>query len=186
ISATSGTSVRLRISFIAAAASSSGTAMRTISQPASTICSIWRMVLSTSVVSVLVIDCTTTGAPPPIWMSLTLTARVVRFIKFGVPISIGLSVTKDESPDLKELRNIQVHDKDHQHQDHGQSGKLDPLLHRHRQCAAEPGHHFFEAEDGDLAAVEKWYRQQVEYAKVQADHRKDRNQSDESLFPNHR
>jgi len=32
-------------------------------------------------VSVLVIDWTTTGAPPPIWMSRTLTALVGRFIK---------------------------------------------------------------------------------------------------------
>ena len=31
---------------------------------------------STSVVSVFVIDWTTTGAPPPIWMSLTFTALV--------------------------------------------------------------------------------------------------------------
>ena len=35
---------------------------------------------STSVVSVLVIDWTTTGAPPPIWMSRTFTAFVTRFI----------------------------------------------------------------------------------------------------------
>jgi len=40
MSATIGTSVRFLISYIAAAASSSGTAMRTISHPACTISSI--------------------------------------------------------------------------------------------------------------------------------------------------
>ena len=49
----------------AAAASSRSTVMRTISEPARASAATWRTVPSTSAVSVLVIDCTTTGAPPP-------------------------------------------------------------------------------------------------------------------------
>src|SRR5687768_6191553 len=77
MSATSGTcGTRRRISLSATAASLSGTARRTTSQPARTISSICLTVPSTSDVSVFVMDCTTTGAPPPICTSLTFTALV--------------------------------------------------------------------------------------------------------------
>jgi hypothetical protein len=49
----------------AAAASSRSTVMRTISEPARASAATWRAVPSASAVSVLVIDCTTIGAPPP-------------------------------------------------------------------------------------------------------------------------
>src|SRR5262245_32246288 len=49
----------------AAAASSRSTVMRTISEPARASAATWPAVPCTSAVSVLVIDCTTTGAPPP-------------------------------------------------------------------------------------------------------------------------
>jgi hypothetical protein len=49
----------------AAALSSRSTVMRTISEPARCSAATWATVWSTSAVSVLVIDCTTTGAPPP-------------------------------------------------------------------------------------------------------------------------
>src|SRR6267143_5353238 len=81
ISATIGTSgTRLRISLSAIAASLSGTASRTISQPALTISSIWATVAPTSAVSVLVIDWMTQGAPPPIWTCLTWTAFDFRIL----------------------------------------------------------------------------------------------------------
>ena len=54
------------IVFSASASLSRGTAQRTRSPPASATARIWRMVACTSAVSVLVIDCTATGAPPPI------------------------------------------------------------------------------------------------------------------------
>jgi hypothetical protein len=67
MSATSGTSgTRRLISLSATAASLFGTARRTTSQPAATISSICLTVPGMSSVSVFVIDCTTTGAPPPI------------------------------------------------------------------------------------------------------------------------
>src|SRR5271165_4366382 len=56
---------RSRIRGTAAAASSRSTVRRTISEPARASAAIWRAVASTSAVSVLVIDWTTTGAPPP-------------------------------------------------------------------------------------------------------------------------
>ncbi len=50
----------------ASASSSRGTAQRTMSAPASATRRIWSMVAETLAVSVLVIVCTATGAPPPI------------------------------------------------------------------------------------------------------------------------
>ncbi len=61
----------------AAAASSRSTVMRTISDPARASAATWRTVPSTSAVSVLVIDCTTTGAPPPTVTEPTWTAVVL-------------------------------------------------------------------------------------------------------------
>ena len=58
----------------AAAASSRSTVMRTSSEPARASAATWRAVASTSAVSVLVIDCTTIGAPPPTMTPPTSTA----------------------------------------------------------------------------------------------------------------
>src|SRR5579872_4629027 len=57
----------------AAAASSRSTVMRTISEPARASAATCAMVPSISAVSVLVIDCTTIGAPPPTatWPTMT-------------------------------------------------------------------------------------------------------------------
>ena len=54
-----------RIAGTAAAASGVFTVMRTISEPARASSLTWMAVPITSAVSVLVIDCTTTGASPP-------------------------------------------------------------------------------------------------------------------------
>ena len=61
----------------AAAASSRSTVMRTSSEPARASAATWRAVPSTSAVSVLVIDCTTMGAPPPTMTPPTSTATVL-------------------------------------------------------------------------------------------------------------
>ena len=60
----------------AAAASSRSTVMRTSSEPARASAATWATVESTSAVSVLVIDCTTTGAPPPTCTVPTMTGTV--------------------------------------------------------------------------------------------------------------
>ncbi len=52
--------------------------MRTISEPAWARAATWRTVASTSAVSVLVIDCTTIGAPPPTVTLPTWTGTQVR------------------------------------------------------------------------------------------------------------
>jgi hypothetical protein len=59
----SGDSLTMRCS--ASASSIFGTAQRTSSHPADASSAIWAIVASTWCVGVSVIDCTTTGAPPP-------------------------------------------------------------------------------------------------------------------------
>src|SRR4051794_25897852 len=54
---------------------SRGTATRTMSAPASATRRIWSIVACRLAVSVLVMVCTTTGAPPPIWTPPTVTER---------------------------------------------------------------------------------------------------------------
>jgi len=59
----------------AAAASGELTVMRTSSEPARESSATWSTVERTSAVSVLVIDCTTIGAPPPMTTPPTRTSR---------------------------------------------------------------------------------------------------------------
>src|SRR5215470_3140916 len=67
---------RSRIAGTAAAASAVFTVTRTSSEPASASARTWSTVAAMSAVSVLVIDCTTIGAAPPIATSPTRTVRV--------------------------------------------------------------------------------------------------------------
>ena len=71
-----GSGERLTISTSAVAASRSGTAGRTISQPESFSSSIWRRVAWTSRVSVLVMVWTAIGAAPPTTTSPTRTGML--------------------------------------------------------------------------------------------------------------
>src|SRR5206468_5031171 len=73
MSATTGRIERRTISFSASPPRLSGTATRAISHPAACSCSIWRIVASTSCVSVVHIDWTETGAPSPIAVPPTQT-----------------------------------------------------------------------------------------------------------------
>jgi hypothetical protein len=66
MSAMTGIGESRTMSGSAFASSRLGTATRTISQPADASAAICAVVASTSCVFVSVIDCTTTGAPPPI------------------------------------------------------------------------------------------------------------------------
>jgi hypothetical protein len=66
MSAMTGIGLRYTIFRSASASSVFGTATRTTSQPAEASRAICSIVASTSHVFVRVIDCTTTGAPPPI------------------------------------------------------------------------------------------------------------------------
>src|SRR5262245_14167503 len=81
---TPASSMRRLISGTAAAASGRFTVTRTISDPAcasSTHCS---AVLAASAVSVIVIDCTTTGAPPPTRIEPTRTPTVLCNLTVGM------------------------------------------------------------------------------------------------------
>ena len=75
MSAITGIGEKRTIFGSASASSIFGTATRTISQPALASAAICAVVAATSCVFVSVIDCTTTGAPPPIWTPPTLTER---------------------------------------------------------------------------------------------------------------
>ena len=77
MSAITGSGERRTIFFRASASSVFGTAQRTTSQPAEASAAICAVVASTSCVFVSVIDCTTTGAPPPIVTPPTLIERLL-------------------------------------------------------------------------------------------------------------
>src|SRR5690349_6462857 len=77
MSAMIGTGEKRTILPSASASSVFGTATRTISQPALTSSAIWAVVAGTSCVFVVVIDWTTTGAPPPI---ATLPTEICRLL----------------------------------------------------------------------------------------------------------
>jgi hypothetical protein len=78
MSATSGMRIWRLISPSFSAASRTGTAQRTISQPAASSDQISSSVACTSRVSVFVIDCTVIGAPPPTFTLPSWIWRVVR------------------------------------------------------------------------------------------------------------
>src|SRR2546425_4960154 len=83
MSATSGMRIWRLISPSFSAASRTGTAQRTMSQPAASSAQISSSVAWTSRVSVLVIDCTVRGAPPPTltfpsWICLLLRRLIIR------------------------------------------------------------------------------------------------------------
>ena len=80
----------------AAAASSRSTVMRTISEPARASAATCFAVAAASAVSVLVIDCTTTGAPPPTVTLPTFTATV-RCLSAGPENSIMAKSLQGES-----------------------------------------------------------------------------------------
>ena len=84
MSAITGIGERRTIFLSASASSVFGTAQRTISQPAEASAAICAVVASTSCVFVSVIDCTTTGAPPPI---LTLPTVIWRVLPIRVDVS---------------------------------------------------------------------------------------------------
>ena len=74
---TPASSIRCLISGTAAAACGTLTVTRTISDPASASSMHCCAVDRASAVSVIVIDCTTIGAPPPTWTAPTRTPTVL-------------------------------------------------------------------------------------------------------------
>src|SRR5205807_8582182 len=78
----------------ASASSVFGTAHRTSSQPAEARAAICAVVASTSRVGVSVMDCTTTGAPPPI---ATFPTRICRSLATEIDSRDGPARARDEA-----------------------------------------------------------------------------------------
>ncbi len=88
-----GTGEKRTILDNASASSVFGTATRTISQPALASAATWAVVASTSYVFVVVIDWTTTGAPPP---TLTPPTEICRLL--AIPrISLARRVPRNRA-----------------------------------------------------------------------------------------
>src|SRR6185295_3570257 len=99
MSATSGMRIWRLISPSFSAASRTGTAQRTMSQPAASSDQISSRVACTSRVSVLVIDCTVIGAPPPTLTLPTCSCLLLRRL-----------IIRVSSPLPEELERVDAHE----------------------------------------------------------------------------
>ncbi len=99
MSAITGSGERRTIFASASASSVLGTAQRTISQPADASAAICAVVASTSWVFVSVIDCTTTGAPPPM---ATPPTRICSTL--GIPGSVETALASKAHPTAMQER----------------------------------------------------------------------------------
>src|SRR5262249_11286927 len=130
--------------------SSFGTATRTISQPALASEAICAVVAGTSWVFVSVIDCTTTGTPPPIWTPPTLTER-------SLPTRLMLAAARKQvvpQPEVEQEREQRDADRAVAEVGELREGTPpDPLEDRHH----------------DVSSVERQDRQQVEEGQREAD-----------------
>src|ERR687884_2149743 len=113
MSAMTGIGDRRTIRGSASASSSFGTATRTTSQPADASAAICAVVASTSCVFVSVIDCTTTGAPPPIRTPPTLMWRSE---------AIAVTLAAAEAADVVRKPD------EHEDEEHRDSDRRDPLV----------------------------------------------------------
>src|SRR4051794_36335318 len=112
----------------AAAALRSGTAMRTISQPASASSVIWASVATGSRVSAVAIDCTTTGFAPPILTSPTLSTRVLRR---GASSMQRTPELRQERAAVEDPIDVDERDDKHQTEEQYESREVnDPLFFR--------------------------------------------------------
>src|SRR5438874_12734714 len=159
ISAITGIGDSRTIRFSASASSVFGTAQRTTSQPALASAAIWAVVASTSCVFVSVMDCTTTGAPPPISTPPTLIWRALAIRGQCIP---GLSGRSARAEPVRVVREAD-------HEEQGEDGDPDrrrPLV----DLAADgPAAEALDQREDDVAAVERQQRKQVEDAEGQAE-----------------
>src|SRR5262249_18333512 len=158
MSATSGMRIWRLISPSFSAASRTGTAQRTISQPAASSAQICRSVASTSRVSVFVIDCTVMGASPPTFTLPSVIGLVCR--RLIMTSSVVVLLQEPERVDSHQVIVKRVH---HEQHEQYQAHLLGPFTLAQRQRAAQDG---FDDEEEEMAAVEHRYRQQVEHGEV--------------------
>src|SRR5437899_5226682 len=146
MSATSGMRIWRLISPSFSAASRTGTAQRTISQPAAASAQICRSVASTSRVSVFVIDCTVIGASPPTLSLPSLIDLVLRRVIMASPVVVLL-----QEPERIDSYQVIVKRVDHQQQQQHQAHLLGPLALAERQRTSQHG---LDDEEEEVAAVE--------------------------------
>src|SRR5262245_54641655 len=136
----------------AAASSFFGTATRTTSQPAEASAAIWAVVATTSCVFVSVIDCTTTGAPPPTGTFPTVICTLLAIIgsvgaRHASPSRLGEPADVVREPDEEQ----QQHDRE---PDDGDALVDLPL--------EVPAARALDEDEDDVPAVEREQRQEVE------------------------
>ena len=164
MSAITGIGDSLTIVFSASTSFSRGTAQRTMSAPASATLRICSIVAARLAVSVLVIVCTTTGAPPPIG---TLPTNICRLEAISTAYPGG---RPGRLPDVEAVgadpADVVGEADHHQHHDEGEADHRRPLHHPQRDRAAAQ---FLDQRPEDVAAVERQDRQQVDQAEREAD-----------------
>src|SRR4051812_29747606 len=169
MSAMMGTGEKRTIFESASASSVFGTATRTISQPALASAATCAVVASTSCVFVRVIDCTTTGAPPPI---LTPPTEICRVLAMRAQSNEGRRRPERPRPAGRlaaaEAADVvrQPDEEEHQHErdpDH-RDALVDVACHRLPARSLEQ-------REGDVAAVERQQRKQVHQGERERDER---------------
>src|SRR4051812_40754239 len=167
----------LAIAGSASTSSCDGTATRTIWQPDAVSSAICCRVAFTSEVSVVVIDCTLTGAPPPTGTLPTMIWRLCRRGASGGGGTAGiprLTAVTFASPaeDLDRGDDVRGHgqqreratDEDDRGRDRHQLVVVDAPGIGLAQPAVQPGARPFEPGDRDVPAIQREQRQQVEDA----------------------
>src|SRR5712692_266481 len=165
----------------ASASSCDGTATRTIWQPEAVSSAICCKVAFTSAVTVVVIDCTETGAPPPTGTAcFPLPTTIWRDLRRGASGSAGgmgmpRSIVMTVIASLRDVNGIDKvrHDQD-QPEPYQQGENSDThgeqLAHVHQariRLAAQPGQPGpgpLVDDDGEVAAIQRQQREQVEQA----------------------
>src|SRR3990172_5948800 len=171
MSATSGIRICFLISPSFSAASLTGTATRTMSQPAASSDQIWSSVASTSRVSVLVMDCTVIGASPPImmepsWICLVLRRGVIRWLLF------------EEAQEV-DARQIIVDGEHHQEQQQEEPDLLGHFPLPKRELTAQDP---LADEEEQVPTVQDRHGEQVQERQVDADHCGEESQAHEPLL----
>src|SRR5215469_13698913 len=179
----------------ASASSWEGTATRTIWQPVAVSSAICWSVAFTSAVSVVVIDCTDTGAPPPTGTAClplpTMICRETRRCASGRAATSGMprltvmviALLKLER--IEDVRGDQQRAETDEHEKEADAERYQ-LLHVDgprigpAEQPGEGGPGPFEDHDGELSAVERQERQQVEQADEYV-HRRDHQQDERDL-----
>src|SRR5438105_5292675 len=164
MSAITGSGDPLTISFNASAASRSGTAGRTISQPESLSSWIWRSVALTSRVSVLVMVWTAIGAAPPMTTPPTLTGMDFLRPTARDPAGIAGRISLVNSWELPRRQPLDVEEADHGGQ-REQSRQAPPLEIQLAVAVERTAPQPLDDHDHNAAAVQRQERQEVRDAK---------------------